>query len=209
MIIEAIDYSDKYNLVILTISGEDFSISYDLYNDLLLKVDDELSFATYKEILADDEFNRAKNIALSKISYAQKTSFEVEKILKENDFSSDSIEKTIDFLNDYGILNDELYVKSYVSDKHNIARWTKNKISYSLKAKKINEDLINTYLDQISDEDEYGNAYNFAVKKARNDFSIESKQKVYRYLSGKGFDFDIINKVVGELFKWVMAMFIF
>lgn len=209
MIIEAIDYSDKYNLVILTISGEDFSISYDLYNDLLLKVDDELSFATYKEILADDEFNRAKNIALSKISYAQKTSFEVEKILKENDFSSDSIEKTIDFLNDYGILNDELYVKSYVSDKHNIARWAKNKISYSLKAKKINEDLINTYLDQISDEDEYGNAYNFAVKKARNDFSIESKQKVYRYLSGKGFDFDIINKVVGELFKWVMAMFIF
>lgn len=201
MIIEAIDYSDKYNLVILTISGEDFSISYDLYNDLLLKVDDELSFATYKEILADDEFNRAKNIALSKISYAQKTSFEVEKILKENNFSSDSIEKTIDFLNDYGILNDELYVKSYVSDKHNIARWTKNKISYSLKAKKINEDLINTYLDQISDEDEYENAYNFAVKKARNDFSIENKQKVYRYLSGKGFDFDIINKVVGELFK--------
>lgn len=209
MIIEAIDYSDKYNLVILTISGEDFSISYDLYNDLLLNVDDELSFATYKEILADDEFNRAKNIALSKISYAQKTSFEVEKILKENDFSSDSIEKTIDFLNDYGILNDELYVKSYVSDKHNIARWAKNKISYSLKAKKINEDLINTYLDQISDEDEYENAYNFAVKKARNDFSIENKQKIYRYLSGKGFDFDIINKVVGELFKWVMAMFIF
>ena len=201
MIIEAIDYSDKYNLVILTISGEDFSISYDLYNDLLLKIDDELSFATYKEILADDEFNRAKNIALSKISYAQKTSFEVEKILKENDFSSDSIEKTIDFLNDYGILNDELYVKSYVSDKHNIARWAKNKISYSLKAKKINEDLINTYIDQISDEDEYENAYNFAVKKARNDFSIENKQKVYRYLSGKGFDFDIINKVVGELFK--------
>lgn len=209
MIIEAIDYSDKYNLVILTISGEDFSISYDLYNDLLLNIDDELSFATYKEILADDEFNRAKNIALSKISYAQKTSFEVEKILKENDFSSDSIEKTIDFLNDYGILNDELYVKSYVSDKHNIARWAKNKISYSLKAKKINEDLINTYLDQISDEDEYENAYNFAVKKASNDFSIENKQKVYRYLSGKGFDFDIINKVVGELFKWVMAMFIF
>lgn len=201
MIIEAIDYSDKYNLVILTISGEDFSISYDLYNDLLLNIDDELSFDTYKVILADDEVNRAKNLALSKISYAQKTSFEVEKLLKENDFSADTIEKTIDFLNEYEILNDEIYVKSYVADKHNIARWSKNKIRYSLKAKKINEDLINIYLDQISDEDEYENAYNFAVKKARNDFSIENKQKVYRYLAGKGFDFDIINKVVGELFK--------
>ena len=201
MIIEAIDYSDKYNLVILTISGEDFSISYDLYNDLLLNIDDELSFDTYKVILADDEVNRGKNLALSKISYAQKTSFEVEKLLKENDFSADTIEKTIDFLNEYGILNDEIYVKSYVADKHNISRWSKNKIRYSLKSKKINEDLINIYLDQISDEDEYENAYNFAVKKARNDFSIENKQKVYRYLAGKGFDFDIINKVVGELFK--------
>ena len=201
MIIEAIDYSDKYNLVILTISGEDFSISYDLYNDLLLNIDDELSFDTYKVILADDEVNRAKNLALSKISYAQKTSFEVEKLLKENDFSADTIEKTIDFLNEYGILNDEIYVKSYVADKHNISRWAKNKIRYSLKSKKINEDLINIYLDQISDEEEYENAYNFAVKKARNDFSIENKQKVYRYLAGKGFDFDIINKVVGELFK--------
>lgn len=201
MIIENIDYSDKYNLVILTISGEDFSISYDLYNELLLNVGDQLSFDTYKDILADDEFNRGKNIALSKISYAQKTSFEIEKILKDNGFSVNTIEKVINFLNEYGILNDELYVKSYVSDKNNISRWAKNKIRYSLKAKKISDTLIETYIDQINDDEEYEKAYNFALKKARNDFSIENKQKVYRYLAGKGFEFDIINKVVGELFK--------
>ena len=55
MIIEKIDYSDKYNLVILTISGEDFSISYDLYNDLHLNIDDKMDFDTYKKILEDDE----------------------------------------------------------------------------------------------------------------------------------------------------------
>ena len=201
MIIENIDYSDKYNLVILTISGEDFSISYDLYNELLLNVGDQLNFDTYKGILADDEFNRGKNIALSKISYAQKTSFEIEKILKDNGFSGNTIEKVINFLNEYGILNDELYVKSYVSDKHNISRWAKNKIRYSLKAKKISDILIETYIDKISDDEEYEKAYNFALKKARDNFSMENKQKVYRYLAGKGFEFDIINKVVGELFK--------
>ena len=209
MIIENIDYSDKYNLVILTISGEDFSISYDLYNELLLNIGDQLSFDTYKDILADDEFNRGKNIALSKISYAQKTSFEIEKILKDNDFSTNTIEKVIDFLNEYGILNDELYVKSYVSDKHNISRWAKNKIRYSLKAKKVSDILIETYIDKISDDEEYEKAYNFAIKKARDNFSMENKQKVYRYLAGKGFEFDIINKVVGELFKWLMVMYIY
>ena len=66
MIVEKIDYSDKFNLII-TIENEDFSISYDLYNELNIKVDDEISFDTYKIILADDQFNRAKNFALSKI----------------------------------------------------------------------------------------------------------------------------------------------
>lgn len=201
MIIESIDYSDKYNLVILRISGEDFNISYDLYNELQLNIDDELDFDIYKKILSDDEFNRAKNFALGKISYAQKTSFEIEKILKDNNFSNESIQKTIDFLNEYGILNDELFVKSYVSDKHNISRWSKNKIRYSLKAKKISDELIEKYLEIINDEQEYEKAYNFALKKAKNTFNIENKQKVYRYLSGKGFEFDIINKVVGEIFK--------
>ena len=201
MIIEAIDYSDKYNLVILTISGEDFSISYDLYNDLHLNIDDKMDFDTYKKILENDEINRAKNLALRKISYAQKTSFEVKKILKDNDYSANTIEKTIEFLNEYRILNDELYVKSYVADKHNLSRWSKNKIFYSLKSKNINEQLINKYLDQISNKEEYENAYYFALKKARNNFSMENKQKVYRYLAGKGFDFDIISIVVGDLFK--------
>lgn len=201
MIIETIDYSDKYNLVILRISGEDFNISYDLYNELQLNIDDELDFDIYKKILSDDEFNRAKNFALGKISYAQKTSFEIEKILKDHNFSNESIHKTIDFLNEYGILNDELFVKSYVSDKHNISRWSKNKIRYSLKAKKISDELIDNYIEKIDDDEECQNACNFALKKARNDFSIENKQKVYRYLAGKGFEYDIINKVVGELFK--------
>jgi len=208
MIIEAIDYSDKYNLVILTISGEDFSISYDLYNDLHLNIDDKMDFDTYKKILEDDEINRAKNLALRKISYAQKTSFEVKKILKDNDYSANTIKKTIEFLNEYRILNDELYVKSYVADKHNLSRWSKNKIFYSLKSKNINEELINKYLDQISNKEEYENAYYFALKKARNNFSMENKQKVYRYLAGKGFDFDIISIVVGDLFKWLMVMYI-
>ena len=61
--------------------------------------------------------------------------------------------------------------------------------------------MIDIYIEKIDDDEEYENAYNFALKKARDDFSVENKQKVYRYLAGKGFEFDIINKVVGELFK--------
>lgn len=208
MIIEKIDYSDKYNLIILTISGEEFSITYDFFNDLNLSLEDEVDFDTYKEILKENQYNMAKNFALGKISYSQKTSFELEKLLKDNDFDTDAINKTIEFLKSYKLIDDKAYVKSFINDKSNISKWSRNKIRYALRSKKIDDQLIETYLSYISDEEEFQKAYDFAKKKSRGKTDYDTKQKVYRYLSSKGFEYDIISRVIGEIFQWLMAMFI-
>lgn len=200
MIIEKIDYSDKYNLIILTIAGEEFSITYDFFNDLNLSLEDEVDFDTYKEILKENQYNMAKNFALGKISYSQKTSFELEKLLKDNDFDTDVINKTIEFLKSYKLIDDKAYVKSFINDKSNISKWSKNKIRYALRSKKIDDQLIETYLSYISDEEEFQKAYDFAVKKSRGKTDYDTKQKVYRYLSSKGFEYDIISRVIGEIF---------
>lgn len=209
MIVENIDFSDKYNLVILKISDEEFLLSYDFYNDLMISVDQELSFDDFKKIVREDQYNKAKNYALAKISFGQKTSFELEKLLKEKNFDRETISRVILFLNEYGLIDDELYVRSFVNDKHTISKWPINKIRYALKGKKIDDTLIEKYISEIDKKEEYQNAYDFAIKKTRNDFSLESKQKVFRYLAGKGFDFDIINRVIGEIFKWHSVMSIF
>ena len=208
MIIEKIDYSDKYNLIILTIAGEEFSLTYDFFNDLDLSLEDEVNFDTYKEILKENQYNMAKNFALGKISYSQKTSFELEKLLKDNDFDTDAINKTIEFLKSYKLIDDKAYVKSFINDKSNISKWSRNKIRYALRSKKIDDQLIETYLSYISDEEEFQKAYDFALKKSRGKTDYDTKQKVYRYLSSKGFEYDIISKAIGEIFQWLMAMFI-
>ena len=200
MIIEKIDYSDKYNLIILTIAGEEFSITYDFFNDLNLSLEDEVDFDTYKEILKENQYNMAKNFALGKISYSQKTSFELEKLLKDNDFDADAINKTIEFLKSFKLIDDKAYVKSFINDKSNISKWSRNKIRYALRSKKIDDQLIETYLSYISDDKEFQKAYDFAVKKSRGKTDYDTKQKVYRYLSSKGFEYDIISRVIGEIF---------
>ncbi|WP_282929569.1 regulatory protein RecX [Anaerococcus sp. Marseille-Q7828] len=201
MIIEKIDYSDKYNLIILTIAGEEFSITYDFFNDLNLSLEDEVDFDTYKEILKENQYNMAKNFALGKISYSQKTSFELEKLLKDNDFDADAINKTIEFLKSFKLIDDKAYVKSFINDKSNISKWSRNKIRYALRSKKIDDQLIETYLSYISDDEEFQKAYDFAVKKSRGKTDYDNKQKVYRYLSSKGFEYDIISRVIGEIFQ--------
>lgn len=201
MIIENIEYSDKYNLIRLTISNEKFYVDYDLYYENGFEVDKEIDFPTYKQILANDEFNRAKNFALNKISYSQKSTYEIRQKLKDQKFSEDVIEKIIVYLDSYGFLDDEAYVKSYIRDKDEISSWSRGKIRFMLKKKHIDENLIDDYISLIDDEREAEKARFFADKKIKNDFSYENRARIFRHLAGKGFDIDIINLVLNERFS--------
>ncbi|WP_308652991.1 regulatory protein RecX [uncultured Anaerococcus sp.] len=201
MIIENIEYSDKYNLIRLTISNEKFYVDYDMYHENAFEVDKEIDFPTYKLILANDEFNKAKNFALNKISYSQKSTYEIRQKLKEQKFSEDVIEKIIEYLDSYGFLDDESYVKSYIRDKDEISNWSRGKIRFMLKRKHIDDNLIEDYIYMISDEREAEKARFFADKKIKNDFSYENRAKIFRHLASKGFDVDIINQVLNERFS--------
>ncbi len=201
MIIENIEYSDKYNLIRLTISNEKFYVDYDVYYENAFEIDKEIDFPTYKLILANDEFNRAKNYALNKISYSQKSTYEIRQKLKEQKFSEDVIEKIIAYLDSYGFLDDEAYVKAYIRDKDEVSNWSRGKIRFMLKRKHIDDNLIEDYIYTISDEKEAEKARFFADKKIKNDFSYENRAKVFRHLASKGFDVDIINQVLNERFS--------
>ncbi|MBP2015893.1 regulatory protein RecX [Anaerococcus degeneri] len=201
MIIENIEYSDKYNLIRLTISNEKFYVDYDMYHENAFEVDKEIDFPTYKLILANDEFNKAKNFALNKISYSQKSTYEIRQKLKEQKFSEDVIEKIIEYLDSYGFLDDESYVKSYIRDKDEISNWSRGKIRFMLKRKHIDDNIIEDYIYMISDEREAEKARFFADKKIKNDFSYENRAKIFRHLASKGFDVDIINQVLNERFS--------
>lgn len=201
MIIENIEYSDKYNLIRITISGEKFFIDYDMYYENNFESGKEITFDLYKKILANDEFNRAKNFALNKISYSQKSTYEIRQKLREKKFSDHVIDDIIAYLDSYGFLDDEAYVKAYIRDKDEISRWSRGKIRYMLKCKHIDDNLIEDYLYLIDDIREAEKAGFFADKKIKGDFSFENRTKVFRHLAGKGFDIDIINLVLDERFS--------
>ena len=201
MIIENIEYSDKYNLIRLTISDEKFYIDYDMYYENNFESGKEIDFDLYKKILANDEFNRAKNFALNKISYSQKSTYEIRQKLREKKFSDHVIDDIIAYLDSYGFLDDEAYVKAYIRDKDEISRWSRGKIRYMLKGKHIDDNLIEDYLYLIDDKRETEKARFFADKKIKGDFSFENRTKVFRHLAGKGFDVDIINLVLDERFS--------
>lgn len=200
MIVDKVDFKGKDDLFELEIEGEKFNISYNTFNELNIRSLCEISFDDYKKIVSEDDYLKAKKKALDIISYSEKTKSEILFRLQKNNFSKESIEKVISFLDEYDFLNDENYAKNYINDKINFSRQSKRKTRYDLLKKGIDNNIIDKYLNEISYDIEYDNCLYIAKKKAKSDFSLKNKQKVYRYLYYKGFEYDIINEVLSEIF---------
>lgn len=100
-------------------------------------------------------------------------------------------------------LNEERFAEAFTSGKVSIKKWGRIKIRIELKKRKISEYSINKALSLI-DEDLYLENLRHLLEKKWISLSSEKnlynkKMKVYRYLSSKGYETDLIKDCVEEL----------
>lgn len=187
-------------------------------------IDDEFAFSlsaeiVYKENLAqkqvidiekltrlarEDEFMKCKNSALKIVERSYKTEKEIYNKLIAKEYSKESINRAIEFLREYKLINDENYVKMYVKDK--LKSQGKNKIKYNLKRKGIPDELINEELSKIDYDDSKDGAIILAQKKynelqRRESDKYKLSQKLYRFLISKGYNYDLASDVMKEVVK--------
>jgi regulatory protein len=107
------------------------------------------------------------------------------------------VEQLIGQLISDGYLNEQRFAEHYAVSKFRQKGWGRVKIRAALKFKKVSTPCITQALATI-DEDEYITWLTVAVakqwqkEKGRNDY--ERKQRVKRYLMGKGFEGDLIDE---------------
>ena len=98
-------------------------------------------------------------------------------------------------------LDDERYVKAYVSDKFRLNKWGKIKMRYYLKAKGISDDLIEIGLKEIK-EDQYKKALISALKekakKIKSDNKYDKMGQIIRFAQSRGFEPEIIHRYLSE-----------
>ena len=93
-------------------------------------------------------------------------------------------------------VDDERYARAFVKDKIRYNKWGRRKVQQALWMKHIDNDIQQTVLDEISDE-EYLKVLKPLLKqksksiKAENDY--ERNRKLVRFALGRGFTFDIIR----------------
>ncbi len=134
--------------------------------------------------------------------YQDRCHKEVEQKMREFSLIPEAREMILLSLIQDNFLNEERFAKSFARGKFRIKNWGKQRIVRELKFKDISAYNIKTALKEI-DEQEYVETI-YRITENRNEVISEPnqykrKQKLFAFLMRKGFESELIYKVVNEV----------
>ena len=164
-----------------------------------LKVGQTVAPERLAEIQLDSEKTAAFDKALTHLSATRKTEKQIREFLASKGYLSAVIEYVVDKLRSYAFLDDGAYAEAYVEQaaKRKGARL----IRMELKNKGICESEIDGALDMLDSETELRTAVGILEKYTRGKSTDgETRQKAYRYLIGKGYDYDTAKAALNAFY---------
>ena len=163
-----------------------------------LSVGQEISLEKLEGISLESETDYAFEQAINLISKTPKTISQVRENLRGKGYLDKIIDAVITKLVAYKYLDDAQYAQMFV--RTYCSKYGKTKLKYLLSTKGINSQIIEAALVDLEPQDDTIAA--LAHKYMQNkDFSAANFAKLYRFLSGKGFEWSEIDRVVGQMKK--------
>ena len=160
-----------------------------------LKVGMQVDESALSTMQLESEKCVALDKALTHISATRKTEKEICTFLSKKGYLPAVIEFVLDKMRGYDFVNDSEYATAYISQA------SKKKggrlIKCELRAKGVSEEDIDGALQNLDGETELATATGILEKYLRGKVvDRESLQKAYRYLLGKGFDYEIAKRAI-------------
>lgn len=142
--------------------------------------------------------------AASYCAYQERTQDEVKQRLKKWNVWGEEADEIIAELISMNYLSEERFAKTYAGGKFRMKNWGRMKIKQELNRRGLSDYSITSGMKEINDE-----AYLFTLKDllAKKKILLEKtetdkfklKQKLARFALGKGYESELVWKVVGEL----------
>ena len=162
-----------------------------------LKVGQIITEEKLSTIQLESESSTAFDKALTHLSATIKTEKQIRDFLSKKGYLSAVIEQVLEKLRSYNFLNDADYAQTYA--QNSVKRKGGKLIKMELRAKGIAEESIQAAIDWIDSEEELETAKTLLAKYMRG--KTEDKEtfhKAFRYLMGKGFDYEVIRQALSE-----------
>jgi len=138
------------------------------------------------------------NHALTYVGKMIRSEFQVRQYLKKYQYSQTAIDEAVEKLKSYGYINDEYMANLLAESMKN--KKGKNYIKKQLVQKGIKKEDIERVTQQISDSQDVCEEITKKWLKGKElPLDVNNKAKLYRFLSGKGFEFETIKHVTRKL----------
>lgn len=175
-------------------------LTYDdviLKNSLLYKK--EIDVSIYEQMIRDHLYYDTYNKTLSYILKRNRCTREIEVYLEKFSLNDEDKVKIITHLKDIGLLNDQNYVKAYISDSMYLKNEGPLKIRDYLLALNIPNELINSELDKIDTELIREKAIKIINKKIKNNHKYSEYQlrnKITLEMLNLGYPKELVNTIL-------------
>ncbi len=178
-----------------------FGLNQEVVLKLNLRPGDEIEERVIDEILLAEERTRAKEKALSLLSYRARSVEELRKRLKEKGFSDRTVEKVIEDFVRVGLLDDKKFASDYVHSKMIQKPMGKRMLREELFSRGIDEETAEKAIEEAyserSEVDVARDLFRRRMKRYRGD-DVKLRKKLSDFLRRRGFDWDVINTVLQE-----------
>lgn len=161
-----------------------------------LKENESISDDTYDKIL-ELLYKRARERAFYILDNSYKTENQIREKLRKGLYPESIIDKVIDYLVEYSLIDDKRYASMYIEYKSSSR--SKKQIVQDLYAKGISGNIIDIAFEESNYSDE--ESLNKIIDKKITKYNLDNQQelqKLYRYLIGKGYSYNDVKKALSR-----------
>jgi len=153
----------------------------------------------FREIIRTEEYQNVKERAYRLLSGRDHGAEELRRKLIQKGFDPNVTEDVVRDFSDKNLLNDYTFAEKFAADKFQLRQWGPKKIKASLYNKGIPKHVIQDVVKNLKEEIDQKDACLELALKRRKHFLREPdiykrKQKIFRYLAGRGYTPDSIKR---------------
>jgi regulatory protein len=174
-----------------------FSLSLAQVEKNTLKIGQEISENQLVELKSQSDFGKTLDRVLRWLSSRPHSRYELEQYAYRKKIEPDSLTLIIEKLEGWGYLNDAEFARAFTASRRASGRNSVRKIKLELRAKGVDQDIIDQALDNGEVDDR--EVLKKLVEKKRQIPRYKENKKIIEFLLRKGFNYQDVREVLAEV----------
>ena len=166
-----------------------------------LKEGSELNQQKITSLITEDEIEKAYQRALNFLSYRNRSEQEIRLNLQKHQIPETIIQPVLDRLREVSLVNDIEFAQNWIENRREFHPRGKRALRSELYRKGISDQIIEEALQDINEEELALKLARKKIGKLKNLDKSTFQEKMYGFLSRRGFHYSLSKEVVNHLWN--------